>query len=68
MSMSEWTGLAERLRLVDPTAFEELLVELRALVESCERAAEVGPIDLNPARPARPDRIILAPPRSRISQ
>ena len=34
MSMSEWTGLAERLRLVDPTAFEELLVELRALVES----------------------------------
>jgi hypothetical protein len=66
--MSEWSGLAERLRLVDPAAFEELLVELRALVESCERAAQVGPIDLRPVKPACPDRIILAPPRSRISQ
>lgn len=68
MSMSEWSGLAERLRLVDPEAYEDLLVELRELVESCERAAAVGVIDLRAVKPPRPDRIIPTPPRSRISQ
>jgi hypothetical protein len=43
--MMTWRALGDRLLAVNPKAHTELLVELRELVESNERAAALPPLD-----------------------
>lgn len=61
MSKAEWVSLADRLEAANPEAYQDILVRLRRLVESNERAIAAADTDHRP-------RIILASPRQRISQ
>jgi hypothetical protein len=62
MSQSEWCALGERLRLSDRETFDDLVVGLRALVESTERAAVVAATGSPLAR------AVLSAPRTRESR